>query len=180
MAFKFNERTLDGVLIIDALNLAFRWKHQGRTDFRHQYVETVKSLAHSYNCGTVIITADWGSSSYRKEILPEYKQNRKDKYSTQTEAEKQAFETLLFRGVPGSQVPNAMIGTDESEIKSKYKDYFQDFYGNRRCRTFIMSSSKSSSGRKQAFTSVTLELKINFHALRKDLENKGLIRGFGL
>lgn len=96
------------------------------------------------------------------------------------EAEKQAFETLLFRGVPGSQVPNAMIDTDESEIKSKYKDYFQDFYGNRRCRTFIMSSSKSSSGRKQSFTSVTLELKINFHALRKDLENKGLKRGFGL
>ena len=91
MAFKFNERTLDGVLIIDALNLAFRWKHQGRTDFRHQYVETVKSLAHSYNCGTVIITADWGSSSYRKEILPEYKQNRKDKYATQTAEEKQAF-----------------------------------------------------------------------------------------
>jgi|TARA_R110002124_G_scaffold46153_1_gene138752 5'-3' exonuclease len=91
MAFKFNERILDGVLIVDALNLAFRWKHQGRTDFRNQYVETVKSLANSYNCGTIIITADWGSSSYRKEILPEYKQNRKDKYSTQTEAEKQAF-----------------------------------------------------------------------------------------
>ena len=91
MAFNFNERTLDGVLIVDALNLAFRWKHQGRTDFRNQYVETVKSLANSYNCGTVIITADWGSSSYRKEILPEYKQNRKDKYATQTEAEKQAF-----------------------------------------------------------------------------------------
>ena len=55
-------------------------------------VETVvKSLANSYNCGTVIITADWGSSSYRKEILPEYKQNRKDKYAEQTEAEKQAF-----------------------------------------------------------------------------------------
>jgi 5'-3' exonuclease len=91
VAFKFNERILDGVLIVDALNLAFRWKHQGRTDFRNQYVETVKSLANSYNCGTVIITADWGSSSYRKEILPEYKQNRKDKYATQTEAEKQAF-----------------------------------------------------------------------------------------
>ena len=66
MAFKFNERILDGVLIVDALNLAFRWKHQGRTDFRNQYVETVKSLANSYNCGTILITADWGSSSYRK------------------------------------------------------------------------------------------------------------------
>ena len=94
MAFNFNE-AIGGaestVLIVDALNLAFRWKHQGRTDFREQYVETVKSLANSYKCGRIIITADWGSSSYRKELLPEYKQNRKDKYSTQTDAEKQAF-----------------------------------------------------------------------------------------
>jgi hypothetical protein len=70
VAFNFNERVGGNeniVLIVDALNLAFRWKHQGRTDFRDQYVETVKSLANSYNCGRVIITADWGSSSYRKE-----------------------------------------------------------------------------------------------------------------
>ena len=94
MAFNFEERTKGSkgkTIVIDALNLAFRWKHQGRTDFRDDYVQTVKSLAHSYNCGNIIITADWGSSSYRKAILPEYKQNRKDKYSTQTEEEKQAF-----------------------------------------------------------------------------------------
>lgn len=94
MAFNFEDK-IGGdsgtALIVDALNLAFRWKHQGRTDFRHDYVAVVKSLANSYNCGNVIITADWGSSSYRKEILPEYKQNRKDKYATQTEEEKQAF-----------------------------------------------------------------------------------------
>ena len=94
MAFNFEERTKGSkgkTIVIDALNLAFRWKHQGRTDFRDDYVQTVKSLAHSNNCGNIIITADWGSSSYRKAILPEYKQNRKDKYSTQTEEEKQAF-----------------------------------------------------------------------------------------
>ena len=93
MAFNFNERldNADGTLIVDALNLAFRWKHQGRTDFRDDYAATVASLANSYNCARVIITADWGSSSYRKEILPDYKQNRKDKYAEQTEEEKQAF-----------------------------------------------------------------------------------------
>ena len=94
MAFNFEDK-IGGdsgtTLVVDALNLAFRWKHQGRTDFRHDYVAVVKSLATSYNCGNIIITADWGSSSYRKEILPEYKQNRKDKYATQTEEEKQAF-----------------------------------------------------------------------------------------
>lgn len=94
MAFNFNERVggnENTVLVVDALNLAFRWKHQGRTDFRNDYVAVVKSLANSYNCGKIIITADWGSSTYRREILPEYKQNRKDKYAEQTEAEKQAF-----------------------------------------------------------------------------------------
>jgi len=94
VAFNFEDK-IGGdegtALVVDALNLAFRWKHQGRTDFRHDYVAVVKSLATSYNCGNIIITADWGSSSYRKEILPEYKQNRKDKYATQTDAEKQAF-----------------------------------------------------------------------------------------
>tara|TARA_B110000285_G_scaffold125989_1_gene142092 strand:+ start:15718 stop:16548 length:831 start_codon:yes stop_codon:yes gene_type:complete len=94
VAFSFNEATegkKGATLIVDALNLAFRWKHQGRTDFRDDYLQTVRSLAQSYKCGNIIITADWGSSSYRKEILPEYKQNRKDKYATQTEEEKQAF-----------------------------------------------------------------------------------------
>ena len=92
MAFKFNSQEKHATLIVDALNLAFRWKHQGRTDFRYEYQETVKSLANSYKCKDVIITADGGSSSYRRNILPDYKRNRKDKYADQTEAEKVAFE----------------------------------------------------------------------------------------
>ena len=95
MAFNFSEKITgsgrNATLIVDALNLAFRWKHQGRTDFCDDYVRTVESLARSYDCSNVIITADKGSSSYRKEIAPDYKQNRKDKYADQTEAEKQAF-----------------------------------------------------------------------------------------
>lgn len=95
MAFNFSDKITgsgrNATLIVDALNLAFRWKHQGRTDFCDDYVRTVESLARSYDCSNVIITADKGSSSYRKEISPEYKQNRKDKYADQTEEEKQAF-----------------------------------------------------------------------------------------
>ena len=95
MALSFNSQRKDGTLIVDALNLAFRWKHQGRTDFRYEYEKTVKSLADSYKCEDIIITADGGSSSYRKAILPDYKQNRKDKYATQTEEEKIAFEEFF-------------------------------------------------------------------------------------
>ena len=95
MALSFNSQRKEGTLIVDALNLAFRWKHQGRTDFRYEYEKTVKSLADSFKCENVIMTADGGSSSYRRDILPDYKQNRKDKYATQTEEEKIAFEEFF-------------------------------------------------------------------------------------
>ena len=99
MAFNFTDKIVDSdincTLIVDALNLAFRWKHQGRSDFRYEYQRTIQSLAKSYDCKNVIITADLGSSKYRKDINPEYKQNRKDKFADQTEAEKAEFEEFI-------------------------------------------------------------------------------------
>ena len=45
MAFNFTDKILDDentALVVDALNLAFRWKHQGRTDLgmstKKQYI----------------------------------------------------------------------------------------------------------------------------------------------
>jgi len=99
VAFDFSDildaETSNTTLIVDALNLAFRYKHQGRNDFRYDYQKTVQSLAKSYNCSKVIITADWGSSSYRKGINPDYKQNRKDKFAEQTEEERMQFEAFF-------------------------------------------------------------------------------------
>lgn len=98
MAFNFTDKIVNdtnATLIVDALNLAFRWKHQGRTDFRYDFQRTVESLAKSYDCKRLIIAADWGSSSYRKEICPDYKQNRKEKFAEQTEEEKIAFEEFF-------------------------------------------------------------------------------------
>ena len=46
------ERDEDRILIVDALNLGFRWKHQGKEEFKDEYVRTVESFANSYNCGT--------------------------------------------------------------------------------------------------------------------------------
>lgn len=97
MAFSFEDRISDTktTLIVDALNLAFRWKHQGRTDFRYDYQKTVQSLASSYQCNEVIIAADWGSSSYRRELYPDYKQNRKEKFAEQSEEDRIAFEEFF-------------------------------------------------------------------------------------
>jgi 5'-3' exonuclease len=83
------------LLVVDALNLAFRYKHSGATDFAEDYLRTIQSLKKSYRANKVIIACDQGSSSYRKNIYPEYKQNRKDKFELQTDAEKAQFE-LFF------------------------------------------------------------------------------------
>jgi len=82
------------LLIVDSLNIAFRWKHQGVTDFKYDYVRTVESLAKSYNAGNIIIAAD-GGSSYRKDILPSYKANRKEKYAEQTPQEEKEFAMFM-------------------------------------------------------------------------------------
>jgi DNA polymerase-1 len=83
------------LMIVDSLNLAFRYKHSGATDFAEDYLRTVNSLKKSYKASHVIMACDQGSSTYRKSIYPEYKQNRKDKQAEQTDAEAAAFE-LFF------------------------------------------------------------------------------------
>jgi len=90
-----SEAPRERVIVIDALNLGFRWKHQGRTDFADDYMRTVESLASSYNCGSIVIAADWGSSTFRQGIYPEYKGNRKEKYEKQTPAEAEAFQKFI-------------------------------------------------------------------------------------
>lgn len=93
--FKQATESTNTLLIVDSLNLAFRYKHSGATDFAEDYLRTVNSLKKSYKASHVIIAGDQGSSSYRKALSPEYKQNRKDKFAEQTDAERAAFE-LFF------------------------------------------------------------------------------------
>lgn len=78
------------LLIVDVMNLSFRYKASGIYDFAEDMVRTIKSLAKSYESKDVICCGDWGSSSYRKELFPGYKGNRKEKYANQTDAEKEA------------------------------------------------------------------------------------------
>jgi 5'-3' exonuclease len=95
ITFKKATESNNTLLVVDALNLAFRYKHSGATDFATDYIRTVDSLKKSYKASHVIIACDQGSSTYRKTLSPDYKQNRKDKQEQQTDAERAAFE-LFF------------------------------------------------------------------------------------
>lgn len=95
ITFKKATETENTLMIVDALNLAFRYKHSGARDFAVDYVRTIDSLKKSYKASHIVIPCDQGSSSYRKELSDIYKQNRKDKQALQTEVEAEAFE-LFF------------------------------------------------------------------------------------
>ena len=83
------------LLVVDALNLAFRWKHKKVSDFAVDYIRTVQSLRKSYKAKYVVIAADWGSSSFRKSIYPEYKGNREKLREEQTQQEEEEFQQFL-------------------------------------------------------------------------------------
>lgn len=97
MSITFNKMNEEhnNLLIVDALNLAFRWKHIGATDFYEDYLRTVDSFKKSYKAKYVIITTDKGDSWYRKAIDPLYKSNRDERFAGQTEAENLAFKQFM-------------------------------------------------------------------------------------
>ena len=149
------------LLIVDSLNIAFRWKHQGVTDFKYDYIRTVESLAKSYNAGNIIIAAD-GGSSYRKDILPTYKANRKEKYAEQTPQEEKEFAmfmaefsntlTLLKEKYPVFQFK----GVEADDIAAYITQHLDD-YGLDEC--WMVSSDRDwdllISDRVSRFSTVT-------------------------
>ena len=76
----------DNLMIVDFLNICFRYKHSGKKNFTADVISTIQSLGTSYGAKDIIIAGDWGSA-WRKEIYPEYKANRQALRDKQTEQE---------------------------------------------------------------------------------------------
>lgn len=82
-------------LIVDSLNLAFRWRHSKKDfDIPHEMPRTIESLARSYDCGTIVVLGDMGST-WRKSIHPGYKLSRQKLYENQTEAEAEDIKNFF-------------------------------------------------------------------------------------
>lgn len=94
-AFKPASYRVKKAMVIDALNLAFRWYHSKQQDFVEDYIATVKSLRRSFEAKLVFIAVDFRGSTYRKSIYPEYKANRTEKYEKQTPEEEKRFMEFM-------------------------------------------------------------------------------------
>lgn len=105
-----------------------------------------------------------------------YGQNQRDAIAN---AQKNAFAIILFRGLPGTEL-NIPLIDNESDAKSKHPDYFEKFFDEERYKTFMMSSIESSNLiRMKGIKKISVDVKINYNSLRKDLEQNSLIRKFG-
>lgn len=148
VAFKelIKELPSNRLLIVDSMNLAFRWKHRGASVFADEYIRTVESLAKSYECGSIVIAADKGGSSYRKSIFPEYKQNRKELYANQTEEEKEeankffeeldnTLDKLESKGYPVFKYP----GVEADDIAAMLVDNMDTYMFE---HTWLISSDR--------------------------------------
>lgn len=84
----------NNLLIVDGLNLAFRYKYANKKVFAFEYIKTIESLANSYGAKDIVVLGD-GGSTYREAIYPEYKSNRKELRDKQTDKEAEDFKDFL-------------------------------------------------------------------------------------
>lgn len=94
-------------------------------------------------------------------------------------AEKKAFTTLLFYGIPAS-VQTRPIVENESEVRRTNAQFFDDFLENGGYKPFMTTSYNYSTVQKTGkYYYLNRDVTINLRSLRAQLENKGIIRKFG-
>lgn len=147
LATKREEYVPEGnnLLLIDGNNFAFSYigKHN-YASFQEDYIKKAYSIGKSYNASRIIICFDFGKSYYRNNILPTYKDNRKEELDPKEKEKKQEFfdcmndlienhldiEHYKFRGVEADDlvtffVDNLSENYDHTWIVSSDKDLYQ-------------------------------------------------------
>ncbi|MEL7363330.1 MAG: hypothetical protein AAFN13_14740 [Bacteroidota bacterium] len=95
-------------------------------------------------------------------------------------AEENAFWTLLFRGVPGSPQASAMVRDTPRPEDSPHAAYFDELLAGGRYATFLTESfTEGEPVRTQTGRRAQVTLTVNTQALRRDLEQHGVLRQFG-
>ena len=143
MDFMDTIKERNNLLVIDTLNLSFRYKHSNRKNFASELVNTIQSFARSYNARDVVIACDWGSA-WRKEIFPEYKANRKALRDKQTDQEAEDFQECLREVEIAIDMMREMFyvfkfkGVEADDIMA----YIAKEYSNNYDHTWLISTDK--------------------------------------
>ena len=140
-------------------------------------------------CGLLMLIACATMENYSSEVTVKRKINSnsyeltgngysKKSESAISEAERNIFNIILFQGVAGSDLEIPMV-PDESKSKSDKSSYYEGLIDRKGYRKFITKRSNTSTKIVKGGYSATTTLTVNYGALRKDLEQNGVIRKFG-
>lgn len=108
----------------------------------------------------------------------------KDPLDIEQDARRKAFETILFRGLPASDFTALRLPMIENEgqARKEHASFFKSFFDEDGSNKFVTSINrlddkpvKTTDGRKTMAYSLT----INYEALRRNLEQGGVLRKFG-
>jgi hypothetical protein len=99
----------------------------------------------------------------------------------QTEAEKNIFEVILFRGISGTDLQNPLV-ENEQVSKENNKEFYKNFFDNKNYRNFISSTVELTANPKpsKGGYTCTVNFTVNLNSLKTNLEQNGIIRKFGL
>lgn len=96
-----------------------------------------------------------------------------------TNAEKNAFKVVLFKGLPGTDLSIPLV-ENQAAAEVEHKAYFDRFFNENGYTAFIMNRNTSFPTNKiKGGYETSVIVKINLQALRKDLEQNKVIRKFG-
>lgn len=131
---------LDNLLLIDGVNLAFRYLQRKNFDnFTDDYIRTVTSLGKSYNAKRIICCFDSGASAYRKAIFPEYKLNRKVERSEEEQERFTAFFDCLSETIDALPFEHFKFkGIEADDLIA----YFVKHLSPKHTHTWIVSSDR--------------------------------------
>jgi 5'-3' exonuclease len=134
----------NNLLLVDGVNLAFRYlQRKNYNNYTDDYIRTITSLGKSYGAKRIICCFDAGASAYRKNMYPEYKQNRKIERSEEEQErfteffncltdtiDALPFEHYKFKGIEADDViayftKNLSAKYDHTWVISSDRDLFQ-------------------------------------------------------
>lgn len=144
----------------------------------------VITIATLISCSKTIIpydrTGEVNAVSHENSIVVVRSQGRAENPGKAVyHAERNAFENLLFKGIPNTNQESPMI-PNETAAMSKHKATLSELLANQGYVKYIMDSYTGNSSKSGGVVAVEQVIKIDLRALRNNLENEGITKKFGL
>lgn len=149
-----------------------------------KFVLSILALSFLFSCSKTIIpyqrSGEVNAVNHENSIITVSSQGRAENASKAVyHAERNAFENLLFKGVPNTNQESPLI-PDEIQALDANPALFERLLVNQDYRRFIMDSFTGNSTTSGGVTLIEQVVKIDLKSLRNYLQSEGITKKFGL